>query len=374
MGFYREASSSAYRFAPEIMKIGIIGAGFAGLAAANRLAKKGHTVTVFERESRPGGLAVGFKVSSWKWPLEKHYHHWFVSDHYIRRLAKEIGHEIIFKRPITSIYIDGEIMQLDSPISLLKFSKLPVSERLRTGAVLAYLKFTPFWKALESVTAENFLKKYMGKTSWEILWRPLFEKKFSKYSSEIPASWFWARIKKRSPSLGYPVGGFESFASSIVKSIRSKGSEVFYCVEVLSVSKKEEKFLVETEKKVYKFDRVICTLPSPVFVKITKGLPENYSKSLLAFKGIGAVNLVLSLKRQFLTDGSANIKDLFQFSGKDITQNYIINEIGKVYELQGATIARKHIEVIFEVLATPKTRRETTAYAKWKVVVHLALN
>jgi DNA-directed RNA polymerase subunit beta' len=53
-------------------------------------------------------------------------------------------------------------------------------------------------------------------------------------------------------------------------------------------------------------------------------------------------------KGQFMTDGSANLKDLFAFAGKVATQDYIISEISKVYELQGATISRKHIEVIIK--------------------------
>jgi DNA-directed RNA polymerase subunit beta' len=49
---------------------------------------------------------------------------------------------------------------------------------------------------------------------------------------------------------------------------------------------------------------------------------------------------------QLLTDGSADIDELFKYGGKEIAEEYIINEINKVYELQGASISRKHIEVI----------------------------
>lgn len=49
---------------------------------------------------------------------------------------------------------------------------------------------------------------------------------------------------------------------------------------------------------------------------------------------------------QLMTDGSAHLPDLFKYGGKDITQDYIISEINKIYELQGVTIARKHIELI----------------------------
>ncbi len=49
---------------------------------------------------------------------------------------------------------------------------------------------------------------------------------------------------------------------------------------------------------------------------------------------------------QFLTDGSAHLPDLFKYAGQEPTQEYIINETNKIYELQGVTIARKHIELI----------------------------
>jgi len=54
------------------------------------------------------------------------------------------------------------------------------------------------------------------------------------------------------------------------------------------------------------------------------------------------------LKGDFLTDGSANITDLYKYSGKERAQEYIISEISGVYELQGASISRKHIEVIIK--------------------------
>ncbi len=51
-------------------------------------------------------------------------------------------------------------------------------------------------------------------------------------------------------------------------------------------------------------------------------------------------------KGQLLTDGSADIDELFKYAGKDIAQEYIISEIKKLYELQGEPVSRKHIEVI----------------------------
>jgi len=49
---------------------------------------------------------------------------------------------------------------------------------------------------------------------------------------------------------------------------------------------------------------------------------------------------------QIMTDGSAYLPDLFKFGTTEQTQNYIISEINKIYEMQGVTISRKHIELI----------------------------
>jgi len=51
-------------------------------------------------------------------------------------------------------------------------------------------------------------------------------------------------------------------------------------------------------------------------------------------------------KGDILTDGSADIRELYKHAGQEKTELYIINEISKVYELQGASISRKHIEVV----------------------------
>lgn len=294
------------------MKIGIIGAGFCGLTAAYELSKRDHQVYVFEKEKAPGGLAVGFKQTNWKWTLEKHYHHLFVSDWVIRNLAKEVGHKIIFKRPKTSVFIDNNFYQLDSALSLLSFNKLSLIDRLRVGALTFFLKITPFWKPLEAVTAESFLKKTMGEKSWRVLWQPLFEKKFGKYADKIPASWFWARIKKRSVSLGYPKGGFESLAKTIEEKTKRNGGIFKYGVEIKEINKKGNKFRLVTDRDVYYFDKVICTLPSFLFARITPDLPESYKKSILRLKGLGAVNLVLILKKKFLEDNSywVNINEM----------------------------------------------------------------
>ncbi len=59
-------------------------------------------------------------------------------------------------------------------------------------------------------------------------------------------------------------------------------------------------------------------------------------------------------KGDMLTDGSADIDDLFKYAGRDKTIDYIIHEINKPYELQGETVSRKHIETIVRQMFSRK--------------------
>ncbi len=51
-------------------------------------------------------------------------------------------------------------------------------------------------------------------------------------------------------------------------------------------------------------------------------------------------------KGDFLTDGSADLEELYLLAGKERTLEYVISEITRIYELQGVSTARKHLEVI----------------------------
>lgn len=52
------------------------------------------------------------------------------------------------------------------------------------------------------------------------------------------------------------------------------------------------------------------------------------------------------MKGDIITDGSADIDELFKYAGKNKAEDYIIGEIKKLYELQGEPVSRKHIEII----------------------------
>jgi protoporphyrinogen oxidase len=196
------------------VRVVIVGAGVAGLAAAYDLARQGpYQIQVLEASEEVGGLAAGFKGRpQWEWPLEKFYHHLFTNDDAIIRLTEEIdaGELLEFHRPVTVMHYQGQDYPFDSPLRLLQFPHLSLVEKLRMGAVLAYLKYHPRppWRAFDKIVADRWLERWMGQRGYQMLWRPMLEGKFGPHYQNVNLAWFWARVYKRTPRLGYYRGGF----------------------------------------------------------------------------------------------------------------------------------------------------------------------
>ncbi len=92
-------------------------------------------------------------------------------------------------------------------------------------------------------------------------------------------------------------------------------------------------------------EKVIVVLPE---IQDKKGGKKKEAiEYLVHFRRTPLVSIGSKVKKgDLLTDGSAELDELFKFAGKERTSNYIIHEIIKIYELQGASISRKHVEVI----------------------------
>jgi protoporphyrinogen oxidase len=284
------------------MKIGVVGAGIAGLTAAYELAKAGHSVTVYEKDSIAGGLASGFKDEQWQWPLERFYHHLFQSDSDILDLAKEIGADVIFRRPITAMWSKDAAYAFDSPIAVLKFPHLGFIDKMRTGLVVVYLKLTKNWLALEKFTSDEWLRKYMGKTAYTMLWEPLLIGKFGSYYKDVNMAWFWARMHKRSASLGYFTGGFQAFVDALSAAVVKQGGVIRLGDGAQGIEHTATGICLRTASGAEEFDKVIVTLSPGVLARLAPELPQSYLSQLTKLDSMGAIVMTVALDRP-LTNG-----------------------------------------------------------------------
>ncbi len=80
-------------------------------------------------------------------------------------------------------------------------------------------------------------------------------------------------------------------------------------------------------------------------------------------------------KGDLLTDGSADINELVKSGGKEVAEEYIVAEINKVYDLQGASISRKHIEIIIRQMFSRKRVKHAgdTTFSPGEIVESIEL-
>jgi len=302
------------------MDIGIIGAGVTGLSAAYELTKRGHAVTVYEARPYAGGLAAGFRDERWEWYLDRFYHHWFASDEAVIGLIEELGarDKLFFPWPTTSIYQQGQLYPLDSPIPTLKFipisqlhrairvlqfTPLPVVDRLRVGLAAVYLTLTKNWHPLEHVTADEWMRRVAGERAYNVWWKPLLISKFGEENyRDVNMAWMWARAYKRSARLGYFVGGFQAFVDLLVERMRNQGGEVHLNTHVRGIRRAGDRIRLEIKTARMDHEQVIATCSPHMLRERTPELPPDYTAGLDALKSMGAVVLVLALKSRF-TDG-----------------------------------------------------------------------
>jgi protoporphyrinogen oxidase len=267
-------------------------------------------VTAIERGALPGGLAAGFKPTSDVW-LEKFYHHLFRSDRHAIALIKELGlgDRLEWKQPVTATLRGGRFHQLDSPASLLRFSPLPMLDRVRMGATLAVLKAMPDPRPLEGRTAVEWMRRWMGANAYEVVWEPLLRGKFGDAAPEIAMPWFWARVHDRTQSLGYLRGGFQQLYDRMARAVRDAGGETRFGASVTKVTSGNGGLMVETDEGSERFDRVISTFAPRVTARLVPGLPDEWRKRHEWGRAYGAHCVVLALDRPLTPTYWLNISD-----------------------------------------------------------------
>ncbi len=285
------------------MKIAVVGAGIAGLTAAYDLLEAGHQVTLYEANEYTGGLAAGFRDKNWDWSLEHYYHHLFRSDKAIIGLVQELGmaEKLFWPRPVSSVVYQDQVVPFDSPKAWITFPGFNSIDVARFGLVSAYLRFSNPWRSLEKRSADQWLRRWYGDKIYDTVWRPLLIGKFGPYYREANMAWMWARLKVRSPRLGYFEGGFQAFVDRLTKAVEKRGGRIFLNCPVQSISTADNwQILVNFRDEDALFDRCLVTVSPGLFARLAPELPANYLGNLSELKSMGAVVLVLALKHQLM--------------------------------------------------------------------------
>jgi protoporphyrinogen oxidase len=221
-------------------------------------------------------------------------------------LMEEIGlrDKVVYHRPKTVVYHKGEFYPLDSPLAALTFPGFSFLDMVRFGFVTIYLKYLASWKPLEKQKAHEWLRRFYGKRVYETNFEPLLKGKFGDHFKEVNMAWFWARFKARTTNLGTYKGGFQAFADDFADILRQKGVEIRLSTAVQQIKSLDgKKVEVQSVNGNEIFDRCLVTLSPGLMARMAPDLPQDYLKGLLDLKSMGAVVMVLALRRKLSTKG-----------------------------------------------------------------------
>jgi hydroxysqualene dehydroxylase len=160
-------------------RVAIVGAGYAGMAAAVTLAAKGIPVTVFESGPVPGGRARRVKTEGRE--LDNGQHILVGAYSELLRLMHEVGvpSAALLRVPLELRYADGfsfRALWFPAPLGLLggllTCSGLPWSDRLGAIRFMTHLKKTSF-KVGNATVSELLVQHGQDGRIGHYLWRPL---------------------------------------------------------------------------------------------------------------------------------------------------------------------------------------------------------
>ncbi len=290
------------------MKIGIVGAGICGLTAAWNLSKAGYEVTIYERDLQPGGLASGFRQPEWDYSVEKFYHHFFTSDKSLLALVKDLGMEdlISIKRPKSVMFHRGKFYPFDSIPAAILYPGLGYGiNKIRFGFVGLYLRLFNRWQTLEKYTAKEWMIKYAGESVYRTMWEPMMVGKFGeRYADQVNMAWLWARLYSRTTQLGTFRGGFQHFFDLFQERLEKEGVTFRFGAQVNNIAQNQTGgWRITADGEGTDFDKVLVTTSPQSLPKIAPEIGEHFLEKLKELKSLGAVVLVLSLKRPVSPDG-----------------------------------------------------------------------
>jgi protoporphyrinogen oxidase len=257
----------------------ILGAGFAGLAAALRLAREGVTSVILEAGPAPGGLGGCCQLDGVS--IERFYHHIKPEDRHLIDLAGELGlaDRLEWRDTRMGFYVGGRFHPFSTPLDLLRFSPLSFPDRLRFGLGVLHAKRID-GQQLEGLDAETWVLRVFGRNVYERVMKPMLLNKFGIPPARISAGFLQGRIKglsssktdtRRGEQFAYLRGGLQQLADRVTASVQGR-SELLLRTPVERIESRSGGFHVWSGGREFSAPVVINTLPLSVFA----GLPRNF--------------------------------------------------------------------------------------------------
>lgn len=243
------------------MKVCIIGGGLTGLTAAHALAGT-HETDLLEKRPETGGCLSSYRIGNYT--IERYYHHCFSSDTAFFSLLDALGlrTSLEWRNASTGYYAGGKIHPLTTPLEILRYPYLTLAEKAKLAFLTLRAKSVDT-AGLDTVSAEEYIRKSLGDGIYASFFEPLLNSKFGENKGRVSAAWLVSRIAIRSDRgaggerLGYLRGGFQAAIDALENSIRSKGGTIRTQAPVKEIRRVNGAWEVNGSR----YDAVVSTIP-----------------------------------------------------------------------------------------------------------------
>ncbi|MGZ6267857.1 MAG: FAD-dependent oxidoreductase [Candidatus Limnocylindrales bacterium] len=288
----------------ERVDVVVIGAGMAGLGAADALLESGLTVQLVEAAPDVGGLARSIQVGGEG--IEAYQHHAFPQDRELRELIDRLGlsDRLEWRSASTAVLDDNRLYSFNTVLDLLRFRILSPWARLRLGMGSAIGIIRARSDSLDGMRVADTGPRWFGRSGYDALWRPLLEGKFGSLAPDVAMAWLVGRIRQRAQArkggkgdrLGYFRGGLGVVASGLAEDLRKRGARIALGSSVDSVTQVDGLWRVGFGERVAFGRAVVACASGEVLGRVTT-LPDAYAAAVAEIPYRGAVCVLLELDR-----------------------------------------------------------------------------
>lgn len=312
------------------MKTVILGAGLAGLSAADELARRGIDVVVIEKNPFPGGLASTVREGEFSYDLGPHRFH--TSNAKILQYVSELpGISFSELERVSRIRLLDRYF--DYPLAMGNvLSTMPIHRG--AGMILSYLgeKLRGIVSPREQKSFEGWVLSRFGRGLYDLYLAPYNRKLWGIEPDRLSADWASQRITV--PSLAglvketlfpsretvrslvstfhYPEGGIGEISQALARRITGNGGAFLYSTSPSSVQRKENGWNVSLQDDEIACDFLVNTIPVNQYTEL---LGNELSE--IVHSAAGALNFRSLVFLSVLVSGNIEPKDHWIYTSED---------------------------------------------------------
>lgn len=280
----------------------IIGGGATGADIALEGTRRGHHVTLVDKNPTVGGLTATeeFTVNGQTFEVDRFYHVILESDERVLALLDELGLKdtVRWTAAPAEIIADGKQYPATSIVQMATLPMLKLTDRARIGASVAASLALPLALA-NRTTSARWLRGTAGRSAMDAFWTPILRAKLGSQADRVSATFVVstfrrlvrAMLEQKGNKFGILPHGYAPVFQAMLERVQAAGGELRTGVAATAVESVPGGGVKVTldDGSVLTGDEVFVTAPGPVTDTLVPGLTAAERRQLTDAPYLGVV-------------------------------------------------------------------------------------